>query len=299
MPTFTSRVLPLVLFILINAPNISARGGKGGGRGSSSSSFSSLNLGSMDAAIFAMYIIFAVFTAFQVFTAFSALRKRLPDEDYPRRIPYILLILLVVLTLISTYSLGAVIQSQANNITVTSVDWNTVLAMLGFTRTLAHVFLYAGLLLLLDYRSTIQALQYGHERSKQFVITLRCVGGLFLLLMLVCEIARVIISSTDSLTWYLGEPQPSAVRAYIALYHLFIASYVITTIVICAASTILWTNSRPAESQYDWVMYDTHVISRLFFSIFFDTVSSPLGSFSDCEDHLSHHCYSRYIRAYS
>jgi hypothetical protein len=272
MPTFTSRVLLLALFILINAPDISARGGKGEGSGSSSSSFSFLNLDPMEAAVFALYIIFAVFTVPQVFKALSALRKRLPDEDYPRRIPYILLILLVILTLITTYSLGAVIQLQTNNlnITLTSVDWRTVLAMLGFTRTLAHVFLYAGLLLLLDHRSTIQALQYhdGRERSKQFVIALRCVGGLFLLLMLVCEIARVIISSTDSLTWYLGEPQPSAVRAYIALYHLFIASYAITTILICAASIILWTNRRPAESQYDWVMYDTHVSSRLFLPSF-------------------------------
>jgi amino acid transporter len=177
MPTFTSRVLLLALFILINAPDISARGGKGEGSGSSSSSFSFLNLDPMEAAVFALYIIFAVSTVSQVFKALSALRKRLPDEDYPRRIPYILLILLVILTLITTYSLGAVIQLQTNNlnITLTSVDWRTVLAMLGFTRTLAHVFLYAGLLLLLDYRSTIQALQYGRERSKQFVIALRCV----------------------------------------------------------------------------------------------------------------------------
>jgi hypothetical protein len=170
--------------------------------------------------------------------------------------------------------------------------------MWSFTGGLAHVFLYAGLLLLLEYRSTIQALQYGHTQSKLFVITLRCMGGLFLLLMLVCAIARVIIRSTDPLTWYIGEPEPPMVRTFNALYHLFIASYVITTILICAASIILWTNRRPSETQYDWAMYDTHVSSRIFY--LFDTcVISRLGSFSDCKDHLPHHCYPRYIRAHS
>jgi hypothetical protein len=276
MPTFTSRVLPLGLVILFNAPNIFARGGRGGGGGGGGGSSFSLNLDSVDTATFAFYILFAVLTAFQVLRAFAALRTRQRDEDYPRRIPYLLIILLGVLSLISTYSLGAVVQSRVNAVTVTS-DSRTVLGMLNFTRNLAHLFLYAGLLLLLDYRSTIQALQYGHARSKHFVIALRCVGGLFFLLMLVCVIARVIIRSTDSLTWYLGEPQPLAVRAYIALYHLFIASYFISTILICGAAIILWMNRRPSESQYDWVMYDTHVSSHLSSCLFYrsDTVVIP------------------------
>jgi hypothetical protein len=265
MPTFICGVL-LLLVVLINALSISARHGVTVGGGS----IYSPNLDSTDSAMFGIYIIFAVFASFQVFKAFSALRTRQPTEDYPRRIPYILLILLAALALVTTYSLGAVIQSQTNNVTVTSLNWNMVLSMLNFTRILSHVFLYAGLLLLLDYRSTIQGLQYGHARSKQFVIALRCVGGLFLLLMLICEITRVIIRSTDSLTWYIGEPVPLAARAYIALYHVFIASYVITTILICTASIILWKNRGPSELQPDWVMYDTHVSSRLFY--LFDTV---------------------------
>jgi hypothetical protein len=265
MPTFASRVLSFALFVLINAPNITARGSKGGGGSSISESFSSLNLGSVDTATFSFYLIFCLLTLFQTLKALAILGKRRPGEDYPRRKPFIILMILGILTLVAMYSLGAVIQSQANGITLMSLNLDTALSMLTFTGTLIHVFFYAGLLVLLDYRSTIQALQYGHRRSKQFVIVLRWVGGLFLLLMFICIIAGVIIRSTKNLTYYLGDPEPSATRAYDALYHLFIASYLVTTTVICGTSIILWTNRRSPESQYDWAMYDEHVSPILFF----------------------------------
>jgi hypothetical protein len=264
MPRLASRVFFFALFVLINAPDISARGGRGSG-------LSSLNLGSVDTATFAFYLIFCVLTSLQTLRALVTLSKRRPGEEYPRRIPFIVLMILGMLTLVAMYSLSAVIQSQVNDITLSSTSLDMALTMLTFTGTLVHVFFYAGLLVLLDHRSTIQAIQYGHSRSRQFVAALRWVGGLFLLLMLICVIASVIIRSTNSLTYYFGDPEPLATRAYNALYHLFIASYLVTTVVICGASIILWTNRRTSESQYEWVIYDEHASPRrLEFRPFFD-----------------------------
>jgi len=251
-----SSVLSLALFVLIHAPIISAR--RGGGSGGHTIHVS-LNLDSVDAAIFSFYIIFAILTFLQMFQALGALGKRRPVEEFPRRVPFITLALFAVLLLITAYSLFAVLQSQINTTTLPSLNSRVAGAMASFTRTLSHVLLYAALLLLLDYRTGIQALQYGNLRSKRFLIAFRSVSAVLLLIMFVCVLARVIIGSTQSLSYHYGEEPPLATRAYDALYHLFLAFYVLTIVVICGVSVVLWTNRRPAQSQYDWLLFDTNV----------------------------------------
>jgi hypothetical protein len=250
---FTSRALSLAFLIIIHAPYISARGGRFGGGGTI---HVALNLDSVDAATFSFYVIFSILTFLQALQALAALSKRRAGEDFPRRVPFILLAFFGILSQLGTYSLSAVIESQTNEVTL-SLNFVLLTTMLSFIRALTHVFLYAALLLLLDYRNTIQALQYQHSRSKNFVIALRVASVLPLLLMFVCIIARVIIGTTQAMSYFPNEQPPVSVQSYNALYHLFVASYIIATAVICGGSIVLWMNKL--DSQHDWMLFDTNV----------------------------------------
>jgi hypothetical protein len=242
---FTSHTLSTALFALIYARNVSAR--RGGGSGAEVSIHAPID--SMTAAIFAFNIIFAIFTFLQALKALGGLGKRRPGEDFPRRKPFTMILLLGILAQGTAYTLGAVYKMSLP----TGSYWQK------YTCALGHVFLYAGLLLLVDYRSKIQALQYGHKRSKPFVVALRSVSSVLLLLMFICLLLRSLLNFRN-----FGNP-----------YYIFLASYIITTIVICGASITLWTNRRPLESQYDLLMYDAHVSpvllwADIFLDFFFD-----------------------------
>ena len=260
-----SRALTLaLLLVIIHAPSISARGRGGGHFGGGGSIHVSLNLDPIDWVTFSSYIIFAVLTMLQALQGLGALgRTRRAEEDFHRRVPFILLTLLAILSLLTTYSLGAVIESQTNEITLQSFNFVVASAMLSFVRAFTHISLYAALVLLLDYRNTIQALQYGHSKSKNFVIAFRVVSVALLFIMFSCVLARAIIGSTQPMGYNYGEQPPLAARAYGALYHLFIACYIVVTAIICGTSIILWMNKRPMDSQPHWLLFDANV--RIFF----------------------------------
>lgn len=250
----SSHSLFLTLLVTLNVPGIFARKGSGGG-----SIHFSLDLGSVDSATFSFYVIFTVLTALQAIQAMSAMGRRRQEEDFPRRLLFIVLTFIGVLSLITSYALSAVLQSQINTITLPSLNYAVISSMLGFVHMLTYIFLYAALLLLLDYRSTVQALQYGHSKSRNFVIALQAASAMLLLLMFIAALARAIIGSTQILTYYFGEQEPLATRVYDGLYHLFDACNIVITAVICGASGVLWTNRRPMDSQYNWLLFDTNV----------------------------------------
>jgi hypothetical protein len=281
---FASHALSLALLVIVHAPYISARGGRFGGGDIQIG----LDLGSVDSATFSFYIIFAVLTILQALQALGALGKRRAEEDFRRRVPFILLTFFGIISQTATYSLDALLQSQTNEVTLTSLNFVVADTMLSFVHALTHVFLYSALLLLLDYRSTIQALQYQHSKSKIFVIALRVVSAILLLLMFVCTLARAILGTTQSMAYYYGQQPPLAARAYEALDHLFVGCYIITTAAICGASLVLWLNKL--DSQHDWVLFDTNV----------GTLSSPvrlslsnmlLGPCPHCTNHMPHYCH--------
>jgi hypothetical protein len=246
MPTFTSHALFLALIILIHAPSISAGG------------VAFPYLDRLTTAIFAFYLIFATLTFLQAIQALVTLGKR-PLESFPRRILYITILLLATLTLSAVYSLSAVYESQMFEITLTSVNFVTMNEMIGFLRALAHVLIYAGILSLLDYRYTFQ---FGHARSRQLIIALRFVSGASLFIMFGSALARVIMVAVDDTTTAVG-------TVYTVLYRVFLASYIVLTIVICATSIILWKNRQSSKAHYHWFMYDKLV------STFFCTATFP------------------------
>jgi hypothetical protein len=153
---------------------------------------------SRDLAIFSFCIIFATLTLLQVTQVLNAMPKRHAEEDFLQRLPFIILTFFAIFSLIPMFSLYAILVSLSNlNVDFPAVNLMVVSVMLRFVHELLHVFLYAALLLL-NYCSNIQTLQYGHSRStsKSFVITVRCTSSILLLIMFVCTLAHAIIRLT-------------------------------------------------------------------------------------------------------
>jgi uncharacterized Tic20 family protein len=133
--------------------------------------------------------------------------------------------------------------------------------MSGFVHALTHVFRYAALLLLLDYRN-------GHSKSVNFVLVFRVVSAVLFVIMLASAVARAITGSTQSMSLsysygqqpLLAEPD----RAYAALYHLFLACYLVLTTVICGLCIVLWMTKQLMDAQNDWLQFDASVSTLLF-----------------------------------
>jgi hypothetical protein len=253
---FSSRLLSFALLVLIHAPNISARG-RGGGFGSGIVK-STLNLSSVDAASFSFCIIFAILIALQAIQALGAMKKRRAEEDFPRRLPFIILTFLAILSMVASFALYATANSQMD-LTYSTINLMVVDPMLDFVTELAAIFLYAAVLLLLDYRNTVQALQYGHSKSRHFVILIRSTSAVLLVIMFTSALSRAIIGATNSFAYSFDEQPPLALRVYKALYHLYLSCRIVTVVLICGVALVLWTNRRPMESKPECFLFDTNV----------------------------------------
>lgn len=247
-----SRALSIVLLLVIHATHISAR------KPSGTTNPISLHLDSIESATFAFYVFFTLLTLLQALRAVGALRKRSAEDNFPRRVPFILLIFLSILSLLATHSLDAILESQINGITLTSFNFAVFNAMSRFVHALTYIFLYAALLLLLDYRN-------GHSKSMSFVIVFRVVSAALLSIMLLSAVARAIVGSTQSMSYSYDQQPPLAEQA---LYHLFLACDFLLTMVICGLCIVLWMTKHLVDSQNDWLPFDTSVsISSLPISL--------------------------------
>ena len=273
-----SRAFSIASLLVIHASYVSAL------KAGTTVHFHPLHLDAIESVTFAFYIIFVFLTWVQVLGAVGGLRKRKADDDFSRRRPFSLLIFLGILALFAMYVLGAILVSQTKEVTLPSVNLAVFEAMASFVQALTHMFLCVALLLLLDYRN-------GDSKSRNFVIGFRVVSAVLLLIMFVSALARAIIGSTRSMSYSNGQQPPLAERAYVGLYHLFLACYLLITAVICGLSVVLWMTRELLDAQpNDWLLFDANVTT--FFSLINLSISNlPPGPRPHCKSHLPTSCH--------
>jgi hypothetical protein len=285
-----SHSFVLTLFAIILAPKVAARRGGGGGRGGPEIDIT-LDLSSIDAATFSFFVVFAVFTVLQSLQALGRLKVRRPEEDFPRRVLFVVVMLFTTLLLVADYTLGAILVSQNGGVTLQSLNFLLASSMQGLMFELSHIFLYIALLVLLDYRTGAQTSQYGNQRTKTFALVFRLTVAPLLLIMFSCTLARVIMRTTITFS-YTGDSVPVVIQVFNALYHLYLACYILTTIAIIGTSIVLWVNRLPAASPPEMLLFDTHVSNPPPY-----TASSSLcdtgspGPRPHFKDHMPHSCH--------
>ncbi|KAK2467253.1 hypothetical protein APHAL10511_000802 [Amanita phalloides] len=173
-----------------------------------------------------------------------------PEEDYRHRKPFIFLILMAAITLLVSYSLGALI-------TVSRFDGSqfgippSVYVVYDFAKELSIVLLYAGLVLLLAYRGSVHA-AYQHTIA---LAVLFC--------MVLCSIARALIPYPTL------RPRPEWRTASDVLFQIYSALYFFITPFIIVWSVRLHQKclsaassgrTKPSREEY---LFDTNVLRRI------------------------------------
>lgn len=250
----------LALFILIQASGISAAG---------STTFI-FPKGILNIWTFIAYIFLVVTTLAQASLALDMLRKGRPlEEDFQRRSLFTTIILFGILSLLAAYALDGLLWSkETHTINLQSLDFPSMYVMMDFTRAFAHILIYGALLLLLDYRIHVPRLQsyifyepkQTQSRTMTSATTFRLVSIILLLIMLAAAAASAGVGSRHSIVLY----PPAAIRlSHPALYHLFLASYILTTALICVTSNIILVNRLAWELTEEVDLFDEYVLWRI------------------------------------
>lgn len=247
--------LILAFFILIHARYISAAG---------STTFV-FPKDTLSACTFMVYCIIVLITILQAWLALDMYwRERSPEEDFQHRGLFTLLMLLGILSLVAAYTLDGLLWSrETNTIILHSLNFPIMYVMMDFTRALAHIIIYGALLLLLDYRSHLPHVEPKRSRFTALATTFRLTSIILLLIMLIAAAARAGVGSKH----YIIHNTPATVSAYHALYHLFLASYILNTAVIGVASTVLWVNEQSWELTDEVYLFDKYVSTLLHITI--------------------------------
>ncbi|KAF8635784.1 hypothetical protein AX17_003851 [Amanita inopinata Kibby_2008] len=236
---------------------------------------------SIDKADLAFLIIFAIINFLLLcHAAFALFYKRTPDQDYRFRVPFVLIMVLTLLTSIVAFVIGAIVESRVESNSVFSPG---TYAALNFTEQVTPIYLYTGLFLLLVYRRSAQILPGTGQVAgfTAFGLIEGVVVGVLLLFMLASAIARSAI---------FGMPPhkitPDLIILSDNLYHPFLAASIVITFIIGFDSIFLWKNRDEASSPRHLYLFDNNVllpmaavigpllIVRILFDLAYDVVLS-------------------------
>ncbi|KAF8633905.1 hypothetical protein AX17_004336 [Amanita inopinata Kibby_2008] len=210
---------------------------------------------SFDKANLAFFIIFAIISFLLLcHAAFALFYKRTADQDYRFRVPFILIMVLTLLTMIISFVMGAIVESR---IELESVFSPGTYAVLGFMEQVTPVFLYAGLFLLLAYRRNAR-ISPGTGQPvglTTFGLVEGVVVSVLLLFMLACAIGRTAIIAIP-----FDEFTQGVINVYNDLYHPYLAVFIALTLLIAFDSIFLWVNRNEARSPRQLILFDNSVL---------------------------------------
>lgn len=228
----SSLSLPSLLLVVVAfIPNVAAAG---------------LNLNPTNTATFSLYVILAAYTLFQAVRAFGILRRPQPkgsvDDDPipPERVPYAK-IFLGTLTLIACYVLQTVwIPVDLSKDSLGADLHNTYYGMIAADQ-LSDIFIASALLHFIDHRRDVLGRTHkDNEPSSVHYISSarkRLLDTVLLAIMAIFIVAEVIVGTV--LVRTLSNPDV-VYQAYVSLYHVYIAFYIVATLDVTLSAFFLW-----------------------------------------------------------
>ncbi|KAF8635783.1 hypothetical protein AX17_003850 [Amanita inopinata Kibby_2008] len=204
----------------------------------------------------ALLIIFATISFMQLsHAAFVLFYKRTAEQDYRFRVPFILIMILTLLTSIIEFVLEAVNQYQV--FFTQSNSTPGTIAVLTFMGDVGPILLYGGLLLLLAYRRRAQ-ISPGTGQPVGFTafgLVESVVVGVLLLFMLATTIAHTVIFGTP-----LDRITPDMFNLSANLYRPYLAASIVLTLLIGFDSISLWVKRDEDSSPRHLVLFDNNVL---------------------------------------
>jgi len=219
-----------------------------------------LILSPIQGAAFGLSILFALLTLLQLLCAFIMLvAGRRPESDFRGRVPFFGLIMLSLIWLLISFVLNAITISQIDLPTIFLT--NAVYFASDFAEVASPVFMYAGLVFLLFQRDAVEEKSGAPEGANTVGIVTRIVAGVLLFIMLAAAIIYAAVFSR------VANNVGPLINVVNGMYHLYIAAYLVLTVLIVVVSFLLWRQRDYQSPFHSLRRFDANVISPILIVI--------------------------------